>query len=480
MTQSKNFYILSSSIVFLLITLFLFISAGPGSEDFWVRVYVGFALFIFFHQCFASIVLRKDKGWVHIDIFFLIMFFFVMFWVWLADILGMVEIGAMPSTIDPLRVNYGLALTLMGMSAFVLGFNVIASSGGQQRLLEFNHKDKWLKIGNVIFYTGFIFTVLYTLTVGASAFEGRYEGSDVGNLAVRTMYMLQGIFLKLGIVMVVLCKSRPNKWIPEGKVQISLYVGILLMYLVLGDRSEFVASGAVLLFAYVVSFRNIPLVPLLVAILCFSFISSASRIARSLDERSFESLIDVATAEHDEVSVEAGFANISGSGFLTLTAVSAVPAKFDYFKGDLKKQEFLGIIPFGRALFSQQNSSTGKQFHGTSQWLTWYILGPHSNWGVGSNVIADLYLDFGSPGVLIGMIILGLTAGYFKKKAASSTSFILIVMYCYYAGLLTILPRYTFLVILRGILWPLALLWVIDKAFIPKRKASKKKKDKIF
>ncbi len=358
----------------------------------------------------------------------------------------------------------------MGMAAFVLGFNLIASGGGRQLFIEFGFKKKWLMLGNIIFYTGCIFTVVYALTVGASAFEGHYEGSDVGNLAVRTMYMLQGIFLKVGIAMIILCKSKPNKIIPDGKLPIALYLVILLMYLILGDRSEFVYAGAVLLFAYVVSFRNISFVPLVVAVLCFSFISSAARIARSFDERSIESLVEVITSEHEEVSVDAGLANISASGLLTLTAVSAVPAKFDYFMGDLKKREFLGIIPFGRALFPQKRSNFEKQFHGTSQWLTWYILGPNSNWGVGSNIIADLYLDFGSPGVFIGMLILGLTAGYFKKKAVTSTSFIFIVVYCYYAGLLTILPRYAFLAILRGILWPLALLWLLNKIFIPKRK----------
>ena len=200
--------------------------------------------------------------------------------------------------------------------------------------------------------------------------------------------------------------------------------------------------------------------------MCIRDRSSAARIARTYDERSVDAIVDAALSGNEEVSISSGFANVASSGGLTFIALQAVPNEHDFFRGRLKVNEALGIIPFGRFFFGDKSSAV--RYRNTSEWLTWYTLGPNSSWGVGTNLVADLYLDFGPGGVVAGMFLLGIILGVIKRKSAAGSSLLVLVLYCYFAGLLAILPRYSFLVIMRAILWPLALLIVIG-FFAPKK-----------
>ena len=70
-----------------------------------------------------------------------------------------------------------------------------------------------------------------------------------------------------------------------------------------------------------------------------------------------------------------------------------------------------------------------------SFWLTWLVIGPQATWGVGTNIVADLYIDFGPLGVFLGMYFLGFLGGYFKTRFHVSNSLVFIFMYCYLLAL---------------------------------------------
>ncbi len=462
-----HIYIVTVSAILFLISVYLMMSAQSGYDQSYLNVCISVATFSLLHQSYASFFLRKEKNWIQIDVLFLFMYYAIHFWVWFSAAVDSTIIGGFPKPGYENYVNISIAVSLLGQTAFILGYNIYADKyahkGG-----ELPDRKQWVKVGNLVFYAGVALTVAYALFFGKEAFEGSYVGSSIGNLGVRAAYLLQQLFVKLGIVIILLAHADKKKFIPDCKIQLGVFVGVLLMYLVLGDRSEFVYTAAVGVFAYSISYRRIALPVLLAGLLAFAFLSSAVRIARTADERSLTALYEAAISDREDVSVSAGVDNISGSGFTLLAATTAIPDKFDYYMGRLKYKELLGVIPFGRFFFYTRDKSL--PYDNSSTFLTWYILGPNSSWGVGSTITADVYVDFGPPGVAIAMFILGGIASFFKKKASRSSSFIVVVVFCYFAGLLTLLPRYSYLVIIRGLIWPLVLLWILKRVFIKTRK----------
>ena len=462
MSRKAYIYSITSSVLFFLVSIYLFLSGDSG----WDKTYVGYcswlAVLVLVNQALIGCVLTKDRNWVQIDLYFVIMFFAIHFWVWFGDSVGLFTLGRLPNPKYNTYVNYGVALSLLGICAFVLGFNLQKRRPYPSviRLLK-SERRNWARIGNYVFFSGALLTLLYALYFGRSAFEGNYLGSSTGGLGLRAMYLLQQILVKIGIAIILISSSNKNKIIPANKLQIAVFVTVLAMYLVLGDRSEVVYTVAVALFAYSIAYKKISVVILLSGMLGFSLLSSAVQIARTDSERSLATIYSVLVSGREEVSVVSGVENLAGSGFNVLAATSAIPEEWDFFNGKLKIKEALGIIPYGRYLFYKRDESL--PFDNSSTFLTWYILGPNSSWGVGSTIIADLYVDFGSAGVVIGMFLLGLLAAKVRNIAMRGNSIVVIVAFSYFAGLFVILPRYSFLVIIRGLLWPLVFLFLLKR-----------------
>lgn len=467
MTKFGKNYLLVSSIIFFLASVFLFLSADTGRSQAFLNVCLLLSVVILFNQILSNQYIRKDKNWIQIDNLFLLMFFGVHFWAWCMDAMGVSKIGGFRKIEMANHIDYSVSLALMAMAAFTFGFNLFAGRSGtyKSNLLS---KRQWIFAGNITFYVGVTCTLLYALVYGAQAFSGHYEGSDVGNLGVRALYLLQQILVKLGISMLFISHGDKNKIIPPCVIPTVIFVMVLLMYLVLGDRSEFVYTGAVGLVAYSLSYKRIKLHWILLAMVSVAFISSAVQIARALDERSLSALFEVATSGSEDVSAKKGLENISGSGFVLLAATTAVPEEFDFFNGKLKIKEALGIIPFGRFLFYTPDLTM--PFDNSSSFLTIYLLGPYSSWGVGSTIVADVYVDFGPSGVVIALFLLGSVAGYLRKKVYTQDIYSLAVVFCFFAGLLSLLPRYSYLEVIRGLIWPILFLWIVQKLLVKRRR----------
>ena len=457
MHSVKIAYIIGTSFLFFIVSLFLFLIIREGYDPPTVMMLASFAAFMIIHQGVINHTLKGNENWFQIDLIFLLMFFLVHFWLWIAVQYGFAE-GVWKSTAYLGRVNYAVALSLLGISAFLLGFNLRANI---QRPLtkEVVAHAQWKKLGFIIFYAGAALTVSYALYFGTSAFEGSYTGSEVGGLGVRSIYMLQGILLKLGILILLVLNADNESFMPKCRIPLVVLGCVLVMLLVLGDRSEFLYTLGVVIFAYTRYFKRIPLSVLVAGFVVITFMMSVVQSSRIEETRSIATMYEVAGSKSDKISLTQGLNGISASGKVLLGAVNAVPKQHAFFYGDLKIVGLLGMIPFGRALFLDLFSIN--QFGTTSDFLTWYIHGPNSTTGTGTTIVADLYLDYGPFGVVMGLFLLGFLANYANIKASQNDSLMNAVIFCYFAGLLTVLPRYSFLMIIRGLIWPVLFLWVI-------------------
>lgn len=471
---SYNNYINISQSVFLIVAFLMFILSPDGWSESFVNTVIFMTILLFINQVLIGKYIKKEKGIIQLELVFFMMFFFTILWIWFAGFVGIAEIGRLPQGYDEV-VNYSVSLSFLALSTFLFAFNLHHKQvkGPKQDALKINNKN-WVKVGNIIFYSGFLMVFLYVFIFGTASFIGEYIGHE-GNLLTRSLYLLQSIFVKVGIIICLVTQADKKRRIPRNKHHIVAFIFILLMYVFTGDRSELIFTLATAVFAYSVSFKHIPLSIVLVGVLLLGMLSSAVRVFREFDERTLGSLVELILNPSEDVSVEGGVANIASSGLLLLAATNAVPEKFDYFNGKLKVMEALGVIPFGRFFFGDFAGASHyqKKDYNTSFWLTWLVIGPQATWGVGTNIVADLYIDFGPLGVFLGMYFLGFLGGYFKTRFHVSNSLVFIFMYCYFAGFMTILPRYGILSIIRGLLWPFLLIKLSEYFFRVNKKTSK-------
>lgn len=467
--------IITGSILAFLFAIFFFISKTPGYDASMVMACVIFAVALIVFQICRNFLLGMPNGWFQVDLMFLIMFFLVHFWFWIAQ---QFDLGEMKWMLNAYlgSANYSIALATLGMSSFILGFNIRAREQIQPCISLVN-AARWKSLGYVVFYAGVTVTCFYLVVVGPEALEGGYSGSAVGNLLARSSYLLEGILLKLGILILLISYANPRKIIPQCKLPLFILSLILIMYLVMGDRSEFFFTIAVVIFAYSRYYKKISFPVLIIGILVSAFLMNAVQLARRDQDRSLNTIAKVMTDDRRNVSVTAGLNNIAASGGVLLAAVSAIAEKHEYFYGELKTKELLGIIPYGRTFFL--GSEPAGDVSTSSDFLTHYILGPHSNTGTGTTIVADLYIDFGPAGVVLGLFLLGYIANTVNMKADRGSSIIYAVVFCYFAGLLVMLPRYSFLMIIRGLIWPALIIWALSYLVVGGRRKLEESKSKV-
>lgn len=95
----------------------------------------------------------------------------------------------------------------------------------------------------------------------------------------------------------------------------------------------------------------------------------------------------------------------------------------------------------------------------SAQLITAVTLRPGAKWGLGTNIIADIYLAFGTPGVIILMYALGYFIAYTLKNAGRNiyclTAYSVMMAYS------VVLVRCEFLFPLRTLLWSLLIIWML-------------------
>lgn len=91
---------------------------------------------------------------------------------------------------------------------------------------------------------------------------------------------------------------------------------------------------------------------------------------------------------------------------------------------------------------------------------TYLEFGFGSTFGLGGNIVADVYLAFGFIGVLIAFILLGLFISHVINKYKISVTYFII--YCILVGNAVFMNRENYLLPLRPILYSLIMFWILN------------------
>lgn len=107
--------------------------------------------------------------------------------------------------------------------------------------------------------------------------------------------------------------------------------------------------------------------------------------------------------------------NIPGANLIELAlsvrtlsvCVRDVPNEFDYHYGMFQFQHLASVFPGAQGLINKLVYGGDQIYNGSASYITYLIHRRPSDYGDGSSIIADLYLDFGIIGVVIIMFLFG-------------------------------------------------------------------------
>ena len=423
-------------------------------------------------QCIYKRLMPKPIDWFTVDILFSITFFLVHFWYycsWITNINP--SIPALWR--DPAIVCYAAAMSASGMIVFLIGYNWRKEPLRSQ--FSFAHLDagslmRWKRSGKVIFYTALAITVGLIISVGRAYFEGSYAGtgSTVG-FFMSTFILMMGIFTHLGfLIMLIAAGKMTGKW-NVGIVATLLMLGFIGNTLVFGDRSEVFLLTTVMVTAYSMFVKAVSAKKIVVGMVLGVLVAGIGLIGRMSPDRTIASFVKTVREQADREEFTEGADNIAMSVRCINEAVRAVPAEYNYSYGKMKLSELASVFPY---LYKILPIPIELHYGNSSNFLTWRIYGNLDS-GVGTTVIADVYVDFGYPGVVIVLFLLGYLCKYSLHKARTTGSLVSGVAYCYMVAYVALMPRYAVTSLIRGVLWPLmAVLLLRFFLGIPKPSAS--------
>lgn len=269
--------------------------------------------------------------------------------------------------------------------------------------------------------------VLYFFTVDPLYLIGHYGSVGMGATATYVILLFQvvifGVLIQ-NIRNMKLAKIRPASF-PEyvhrqGYFLLTLIIIYLLSVMLSGDRGPIITfSIAYVSGFYFVSRKKLSLTNAAVLFLVAAFIITILGITRSLDKNmSFTERVKEAVTQSElgDPSVLPQTTELAGSIRTLHTVVDYVPDFHPHTLGRFQLQQLVSSIPFSSGLLSFLPESDHYRFKGPASFVTWIIQGDTPSSGAGTTSTADLYVEFGLIGILVGMFLFG----YFIRFAEFS------------------------------------------------------------
>ncbi|MBI1619216.1 O-antigen polysaccharide polymerase Wzy [Aquamicrobium zhengzhouense] len=384
------------------------------------------------------------RTFVSIELLFLLFSFMIFFAPYQLYLLGRLNLEVsrfVPHTFAE-KSNQAILLSTAGMVAFCLGCRWRAYFPRRTQPAPHGPEDRSSLLPYLVLFLLTGLMALYHLAGWRAEGEGRYTGTAAGGVMADGVSLLITMLSMMAFAMLIVRKQRSERAIlPE--LCAAILAGFWTCRLVsFGDRNSALLLLFVL-FAGVATFRCTISRLLLLAIALFGLqVYDRIEAYRMTGDwaaghlLSFGHNVGETSFNITTISVRAALATVHHAGELGL--------------GFYKVFGFAGVVPFVRGLIIGEHEVTVT----SADVLTAAMLPPHAGWNVGSNIIADIYLDFGIIGVPIVLYLLGRFAGWIQRRAAAQPfSTHRAVLYLMTVALFAELPRYAVDFPVRYLVW---------------------------
>lgn len=402
---------------------------------------------------------RKKNNFLDFDSLFFFTFFFVM----LYFPIFMYETDAQryfmfAFPFDANVIPRASALSILGVSSYIFGslFLISDKTTNYYKKNINNYNFKLLKIipNSKLYIASIILFVLYVITGGYTEMRAMYSGEKVAEASGISNYLFIfcPAFLCAAIIIEFYNLKIKNKDRFKFKnVSMLAYVSIsviLLAMILTGSRTLPLQILLIIFGLFTLTYKNIGLVKfvsfmLLGLILMFSVV-----LLRGYDQ---DSKVTYGDAVMDLVIN-------NRSSFLSIENVDKKGVTY----GSSMLAGISSPIPFLQNFLIE--SGFDKNKISSSKYFTEYTFGDvEEGFGLGTNVIADIYLAFGALGVFVLMTFLGYYVNVNRLKYY--TSIYHLAIYAVFISYAVYLVRAEYFFFLRNLVWVVCIIFITKNKF---------------
>lgn len=356
------------------------------------------------------------KNYLRHSVFFIICFVIVFFQCDIDYVLGIIDDSDNNIWYDTHVVCKSLALSNIALISMIIGYafnkNRIIYSEAQSYTTYINCSSKqW--VGHLIL----LLLGLYLLLVPKEYLNNGY-GSVSSNANLIIGYLQAGFIAMFVLYSIDYRQSASNRWLSFLKYPILLAIVYIAIVVMSGRRTEALRIASLMIVSYLFCLREkTNYKQLAVFALGAIGLFSISGVLRSLQGGGInESLSIISNFE----SISPFTRELAGSVNTLHIATSICPSEVDFNYGETFFPGFLKIVP-GLSSLYEKFLASGPVISSAEVFTRTFFSG---DWvyGLGSSVVADVYLSFGSIGVVIIFIIFGYFLKYLEIKTFGDTT----------------------------------------------------------
>lgn len=323
-------------------------------------------------------------------------------------------------------VNKSLLISTMGLLAFYAGYALLSGkkySRNNNKMI----KHKSVLYFNLLIYISYFLYILFFITSGSYKY-GNYAAGDQMSIS---NYFFSGfnIFLSASILLKLYYIRERNyenisfldyiKTIGYG-ITILTFWHIAFSFYV-GDRAPIINYGLLYLGLYFVRWKRLNLIYLIGIIFILGTVFTIlAKVRTNKNNKGYVERFNK-VIQSDKRTKKFNNTKIPLSQTVELAfsvrclnhVVKNIPSKYDYKYGYFQLNQIVAGLPWISKYFLKYIGNNEWKNGDSSNYITFLIQGDNAKYGDGKTPSADLYLDFGIYGVVIGLFMFGI----FVKKA---------------------------------------------------------------
>ena len=323
--------------------------------------------------------------------------------------------------------NKSVITSVLGMISFYIGYIII-----RRKKFDYNiNQSKQIRLLRPNSYYWPILTICYLSYIGFIFTSGSYKYGVYAagdEMAISSYFstvfnncLLGAIGLRLYYINSLQLPSISfSKYISlMGKALTVIVFWHLLFSFFVGDRGPIMMYGLMYFGLYFMRWKRITFLQMAVFFIVASFVFSIlSQVRTNTGEKDFATRLQSVLADDSKrnTNFKDGAIPLSQTVELAFSVrclnhvMANVPSKYDYHYGYFQMEQIVSSIPFLSGFYNKYVGSGQKKYDGSSNFITYLIQGDDPKYGDGRSSTADLYLDFGVFGVVVGLFLFGIFA----------------------------------------------------------------------
>lgn len=437
----------------LLVGIALFLNAPAAMSKSYMCVVFGMAclsFLLFVKDGHDGIAQAMRKTYLRHSVFFIVCFFIVFFQYDIDYIVGLVDDSNETTWINNNVVCRAMALSNMALASLMVGY--------------FNFKDEQKPLGSPEIqkiiccphkqYLNLIILFLLSLAYASVPNDYLSYGYGKGLVGAGNFNLIIGYLQACFIAVFVLFsidyrQRRSKKWLAYNLIPLCLIFLYIVLVIVTGRRTEVIKMVTLVFISYFYCNKDsVDYKKVLLLGVFFIGLLSVVGVARGMQVGDVEESFVILTHYKSIFPFTSEFA----SSVSTLhIALDNYPDKVDYNYGSTFLLSFLKIVP-GLSYFTE-HYILGHQIQSSADIFTDIFFTGDYLYGLGSSVVADVYISFGPIGVVVTFLVFGFFLRYleFVTFLKQSSPYILALSFCCYSS---------FIYVCRGTLSNMFLCWI--------------------